>query len=304
MPGTHRKNHTGDKNLKQKKLKSDEDSEGNHNDNHVAMNEPSRTTQTLTTATKKVVAQFEEDQDVVNMELEEKIDQSDGDNDNEQSSDESDVENQNSQDENGQEDEDQNDKEESQDEQSEATQSESSESEDTEAEENLNHRDKRHKADKGPARKQRKKSRRKSMQNQIETLTSTVLTMQDLITRQGLSPKENPTKHVRSEVHKVKGKQNLVNEVDEATNSEVTIYRSAVRQDKSQNIEIVDPEVSFKIRENNNESSSSEEKIDTSDKLMEVDIPEQFIADCERQARQDEQNRREAERNNFWGHNK
>ena len=89
------------------------------------------------------------------------------------------------------------------------------------------------------------------------------------------------------------------------SNSETTIYRNLLeevagsdteplgpedRQEHEQ-IERVDSEVAFKIRiagdiagqnldltpEQRRESSSSDDKIDTSDELMEVD---QFIADC------------------------
>ena len=50
------------------------------------------------------------------------------------------------------------------------------------------------------------------------------------------------------------------------------------------NIE-VDQEVSFKV-ENINDSTSSEDKIDTSDELIEMDQHDCFIADCQVEARQ------------------
>ena len=48
-------------------------------------------------------------------------------------------------------------------------------------------------------------------------------------------------------------------------------------------IQQVDPEVSFRMKKHR-ESSSLEDQIDTSDELMEIDINEKFIADCETEA--------------------
>ena len=49
---------------------------------------------------------------------------------------------------------------------------------------------------------------------------------------------------------------------------------------------IVDPEISFKIKDTRRGSSSSEDQVNTSDELMDVD---NFIADCEAQAKKDRQ---------------
>ena len=68
-----------------------------------------------------------------------------------------------------------------------------------------------------------------------------------------------------------------------------------------------DPEVSFKVKNKQRDSSSSEDRIDTSDELMDVevaDIHDQFIADCAKQAEKDERKRHEEEnRANVMGHN-
>ena len=57
---------------------------------------------------------------------------------------------------------------------------------------------------------------------------------------------------------------------------------------------VVDPEITFKIDDKSKEhrnSSSSEERIDTSDELMEVDldINDRFIADCKEEANRQQQ---------------
>ena len=76
------------------------------------------------------------------------------------------------------------------------------------------------------------------------------------------------------------------------TNSDTTIYNNALNQVGEDESEDVDPEITFKQTEisgNDNrlrESSSSEDRIDTSDELMDVDVDvhDKFIADCEMEA--------------------
>ena len=96
-------------------------------------------------------------------------------------------------------------------------------------------------------------------------------------------------KHV--EVHDDIGKSHADNE------SETTIYHNAVPkfndcQDQQEVNELnvnVDREISFKLRQNR-DSSSSEERIDTSDEMMDIennlcDPHSSFIAECEAQAK-------------------
>ena len=82
--------------------------------------------------------------------------------------------------------------------------------------------------------------------------------------------------------------------------SEVTIYHNAVQRKANENVDCdnrgddqeQDPEITFKIKDKR-DRSSSEDKIDTSDELMEININEQFILDCQRQAQKDEQSCRQ-----------
>ena len=72
--------------------------------------------------------------------------------------------------------------------------------------------------------------------------------------------------------------------------SETTIYRRVLDKVKQSEV-VVDPEITFRIESKGDSkhrnSSSSEERIDTSDEMMEVDdldINECFIADCQAEA--------------------
>lgn len=77
------------------------------------------------------------------------------------------------------------------------------------------------------------------------------------------------------------------------SNSETTIYKNAVDQvldkgtDEQQYEHMeVDSEINFKLKRlPDRESTSSEDQIDTSDELLEVDISKQFIADCAAEAK-------------------
>ena len=89
--------------------------------------------------------------------------------------------------------------------------------------------------------------------------------------------------------------------------SETTIYQNALNQtavSPEQIIQVVDEEISFKKNNqphterfdqfdkiNKRDSSSSEECIDTSDKLidMEMDVHDKFIADCASEERRHKQ---------------
>ena len=85
---------------------------------------------------------------------------------------------------------------------------------------------------------------------------------------------------------KKRASRGMLNEVEQAelnnSYSETTIYKPAIEKQQ-----MVDPEISFKLPEERRGSSSSEEQIDTSDELMDVD---NFIADCEAAAKKDRVN--------------
>ena len=82
------------------------------------------------------------------------------------------------------------------------------------------------------------------------------------------------------------GKEKPGKNLDEVatSNSETTIYHNVLRQ-ANENEVVVDPEITFRVEQNKNlrNSSSSEDHIDTSDEVLEVelDINDKFIADCQ-----------------------
>ena len=330
MPPTRKRNNTSQRKSasgKKEKLDKSLDTE-NSNDNHVATSDDDQS-ERLDRATRrynkedvvkksskkiktKIKAQFDEDQDVVNMELDGKIDNSDEEDDSDDSSSDdsedervaktnTDTENDQSDLEEGERRDQEGDTSQTQSQ----TEKESTENE-SDSESSAPRSNKKMKTDDRKAtKKQKHKERRQSMKNQIQSLSSTVQAMQAIIEQRGLEDNNSRSKssHVRSEVHKVQRRQNeegkSVTDYDD-TISEVTIYKTAVAKDNNDRYD-VDPEVSFKLRQSH-DSSSSEDKIDTSDELMEVDtvdIPEQFIADCERQAARDEQCRRLDDRNKY-----
>ena len=80
---------------------------------------------------------------------------------------------------------------------------------------------------------------------------------------------------------KAPGEQDLI-----SANSQTTIYRNALEH-LGEETEEHDPEVTFNLSKQNRESTSSEEHIDTSDELIDMDtvMSERFIADCTKEAK-------------------
>ena len=117
-------------------------------------------------------------------------------------------------------------------------------------------------------RKAKRREKRKSMEDKIDKLSNAILIMQDFIAKQ----KDN-NGNDKIKKKSVKGKSsNEHNRQIEASNSETTIYENALNKvtDEEGHVNIeVDQEVSFKVK-NINDSTSSEDKIDTSDELIEI----------------------------------
>ena len=147
------------------------------------------------------------------------------------------------------------------------------------------------------SRSRSKKSKRCSLENKIDSLQTSMKAMEQLLLQQDMVEKQNPRREItpstsKGRVHK--GKDHEDNQQLVESESELTIYHNAlqkVNNTKSKqmgNIEVVDAEISFKRRKQH-DSSSSEEQINTSDELIEVDINEQFIADCAAEAERQHQ---------------
>ena len=132
-----------------------------------------------------------------------------------------------------------------------------------------------------------KPRKRKSMEEKLDTLSSMVMAMQDMIKKSGIldpkepKPKENNGKR-KGKLTPKKGREITDNPVD-ISNSETTIYQNVLDKSRHEDV-MVDSEITFKLKESQIDdrwgSSSSDDCVDTSAVLLEVDINDKFIADC------------------------
>ena len=139
-----------------------------------------------------------------------------------------------------------------------------------------------------------RRERRATMEKRLDTISSSLQAMQTLMLQKGMLdvPKEKEKA----------GNSRKGTSFGSDEDSETTVYQNAVQKinrlegDEQPTVMEIDHEVSFNLKAHR-ESSSSDDRIDTSDKLM--DIPEQrdssnlvdinatkFIAECEEAARQ------------------
>ena len=126
--------------------------------------------------------------------------------------------------------------------------------------------------------------------DKLQEMSSTLKTMQEMMMQQGFDKSDKrkkgrvatPKKQALGGKHEVAQQDEDPTELEHSLSDE-TIYKEAIPRQE----EIVDSEITFKIREPEERrgSSSSEEplEVDTSDELMDVD---NFIADCEQRARE------------------
>ena len=146
-------------------------------------------------------------------------------------------------------------------------------------------------------RKPKQAKKRCSVEERLDTMSSTLMAMKDLLVQNGIViPSDRCTPTTSSGKKKAVGSgKNTSNQ----SGSETTIYQNALDKIETRS-EIVDSEITFKVKENQalqpadcpvdnkRDSSSSEERIDTSDELMDVnlaiDLNEKFIADCAQEA--------------------
>ena len=156
-----------------------------------------------------------------------------------------------------------------------------------------------------PPRKVVRKKKHNSLQEKLDDVSSMLKIMQEMMVKKGFFAEEKGKSNTKENSQLVGRKQNKgsrgeindnVNNADNSTtsqthsNSETTIYREAVlpeqqlvvnkiSSDKDM-VQIVDNEISFHVKRK--DSTSSDEQIDTSDELLDVD---KFIADCQEDAR-------------------
>ena len=145
------------------------------------------------------------------------------------------------------------------------------------------------------------KSQRKSVEEKLDNLNNTLEVMKEFFLNSGMvgQPSTSQEKPKRNQGGGDRGNMTCI-----PTNSDTTIYNNVLNQVGEDESEDVDPEITFKQTEisgNDNrlrESSSSEDRIDTSDELMDVDVDvhDKFIADCEMEANQKRSLQAEANR--------
>ena len=170
-----------------------------------------------------------------------------------------------------------------------------SEAEATEAEsETENEEIPEHEAGRQRVGRSKETKKRVSVEDKLDTLTSTLQVMQDMMIKKGFFEDEKTRKSEKKKGEKPKiidkPNKKKVNEMGTTsatvTSSETTIYEKAVKQVSEEFDEIrVDPEIHFRQKKSKKDriSSSSDEPVDTSDEFMDVDVPfkeDDFIAEC------------------------
>ena len=145
-------------------------------------------------------------------------------------------------------------------------------------------------------------------EDRLNTTSSTLMAMKELMEKSGMLNMINSSKYdeqVEESSGKEKGNECHKNSLANQSTSKTAIYQCALQKDHSENntmnkqekLEImeVDSEVTFKINPQTEEvehkqqhsfSSSSDEQVDTSDEMieLEINVSEKFIADCAKQA--------------------
>ena len=150
------------------------------------------------------------------------------------------------------------------------------------------------------------KARRESVEARLDSLTDSLNVVKEFVMTQIQSQQANKKTGVKSpkadhaegknERKRTKQKGQLDNGPNPSI-SDVTIYKNAVEMANpseglgnvgDDSIE-VDSEITFKRKNDDTvrgrDSSSSDDRIDTSDEMMEIDINKQFIVDCQNEAR-------------------
>ena len=129
-------------------------------------------------------------------------------------------------------------------------------------------------------------AKRKSMEEKLENMSNTLEVMWDFFMTSGMmQQKTGSSKPKRHQGGGDRGKDNTI-----CSGSETTIYRNVLDRVCMPDEQVVDLEITFKLTTdkgkgqldpNKRDSSSSEDQIDTSDELMDVDVElnDQFIPD-------------------------
>ena len=151
-----------------------------------------------------------------------------------------------------------------------------------------------------------KNKKRQSVEDKLDTLSQAVTSLQSMMVKKGFF--DSPAKKVMHNTRKKKSANSKGGNTPkkgeklglDGSNSETTIYQNAVEfmevdteynvekeKEKGKFCDTDDPEITFKVRQR--DSTSLEDQVNTSDELMEIDINEQFIAECAAEARNSRQ---------------
>ena len=143
---------------------------------------------------------------------------------------------------------------------------------------------------------ERKKSKRASitkMESKIDSLSNSLQVLQEFMMKQQKEKQGNAlvtvSKGKKTDKNSQSAKTGMVTEVSQ---SDMTIYQNFLEKiddnnDGQINEVQVDPEITFKKgKQTKRDSSSSEDHVDTSDDMIEMDVDfnDRFIADCEQEA--------------------
>ena len=152
------------------------------------------------------------------------------------------------------------------------------------------------------ARNKRKRSTsRASMEQKIDSLSTSVQALQEMMLLQQRTSQAKATKDL-VKLKKKKKEKSKSKDCDQGmpehltSNSDMTIYHNMLQKITDKDVEgstiQVDDEIAFKKSSinKNRDSSSSDEKMDTSDEIADIEIElndmnERFIADCEQEAK-------------------
>ena len=126
------------------------------------------------------------------------------------------------------------------------------------------------------------KPRRESVEQRLDTMSSTLLAMKEIMEKSGiLDTKDNSRKGSQKQIQN-KGKNNSQVGCGETTTFDIQVDPEIVFEGK----QVANDEGT--VTNLQNASSSSEEPVNSSNEIMEVDMDfnDRFIADCEREAAQ------------------
>ena len=145
----------------------------------------------------------------------------------------------------------------------------------------------------------KKKASRSSVEDRLDSMSNTLMAVQELLLKNGLagdvatSKGDEKAKNNKPSKKRNSGVENTV--ISQDSSSEMTNYHNALEKINEASKEInVDPEITFKVvekldvtrKEKNRDSSSSEDRIDTSDEMIDAEVenadlefnPDKFIA--------------------------